>query len=180
MATRQTVGVSIAQETGTAWAQLDKALYAFAVNQQIQVVLRSWKGHYQGAFFDDPGVTCLAVRADGDFFWLAAGHQDGSVSLTQYTPAVPDAPELRYTRQLHDGPVTGIHFDAEEQLITGSTDRSVCVTPLPAFRSGSSASDEDEAAIQRLHLTLQCRGVRFDGVRTEREREKLRRYTESA
>ncbi len=64
-------------------------------------------------------------------------------------------------------------------MITGSTDRSVCVVPVSAIGPDSPGADERDSDVQRLHLTLRCRGVRFDGVRTEREREKLRRYAES-
>jgi len=81
-------------------------------------------------------------------------------------------------RHLHDGPVTDILLDTEEQVITGSTDRKVFVTPVSAIRSDLPALDEAKSAVQRLHLTLRCKGVRFDGVRTEHEQEKLRRYAE--
>ena len=127
----------------------------------------------------DPAVTCLSVRADGDYALLAAGHHDGSMSLTQLSPADTGVVAPQWTRHLHDGPVTDILLDAEEQVITGSTDRSVCVTPLSAIRSDTLTPDVAESAVQSLHLTLRCKGVRFDGVRTEREQEKLRRYAES-
>jgi hypothetical protein len=70
-------------------------------------------------------------------------------------------------------------LDAEEQVITGSTDRRVCVTPVSAIRSDTLTPDAAQSAVQPLHLTLRCKGVRFDGVRTEREQEQLRRYAES-
>jgi hypothetical protein len=57
-------------------------------------------------------------------------------------------------------------------------DRSVCVTRVSAIGSDSLPANEVESAVQRLHLTLRCKGVRFDGVRTEREQDKLRRYAE--
>jgi hypothetical protein len=101
------------------------------------------------------------------------------VSLTRLSSATAGTEAPQHTRHLHDGPVTGIHLDAEEQVITGSTDRSVCVTPLSAIRSDPAVSGEAEYAVQRLPLTLRCQGVRFEGVRTEREQEKLRRYAES-
>ena len=83
-------------------------------------------------------------------------------SLTQLGPAdVSVAPQ--WTRHLHDGPVTDIVLDAEEQVITGGTDRKVCVTPISAIRSEILASDAPESAVQPLHLTLRCRGVRFEG-----------------
>ena len=101
------------------------------------------------------------------------------MSLTQLAPADNGVVAPQWTRHLHDGPVTDILLDAEEQVITGSTDRSVCVTPLSVVRSDTVSPDLTETAVQSLHLTLRCKGVRFDGVRTEHEQEKLRRYAGS-
>jgi hypothetical protein len=126
----------------------------------------------------DRAVACLAVRTKGDGALLAAGHHDGTVSLTRLSPADTGDTAPQRTCRLHDGPVTDILLNEEEQLITGSTDRSVCVTPLSAIRSDSTAADEPQPAGHRLHLTLRGKGVRFDGVRTEREQEKLRQYAE--
>jgi hypothetical protein len=77
-----------------------------------------------------------------------------------------------WRRQVHDGPVTTIHLDTEERLITGGPDRSVCVTSLERTDSGMTA-----APSRRLSLTLRCKNVRFDGVRTELEQAKLRTYS---
>ena len=101
------------------------------------------------------------------------------MSLTQLSSADTGPVTPQWTRHLHEGPVTGIHLDAEEQVITGSSDRRVCVIPLSAIQSGSFASDEAEPKLQWLHLTLRCKGVRFDGVRTEHEQQQLRRYADS-
>jgi hypothetical protein len=169
-------------ESITAWAKLDDVLFAFATPDEVQVV---WlRGEPKAVIVPDPAVSCLAVRADGNGAVLAAGHHDGSVSLTRLSPRDTAVAGPQWTHHVHDGPVTDICFDAEEQVITGSTDRTVCVIPVPAIRSGSSGRDGDHAdgdhSLQRLHLTLRCQGVRFDGVRTEREQEKLRRYAESS
>lgn len=109
---------------------------------------------------------------------------NGRYKLRHLGPAGTGIEYPPRSRRLHEGPVTSIFLDTEERLITGSSDRSVCVVPVSAIQAAASAVDEtapDEtgAAVQRLHLTLRCKGVRFDGVRTEREREKLRRYAES-
>jgi WD40 repeat protein len=164
-------------ETVTAWTQLDEELFAFAVPDTIYVVSRLGDGR-KATTIADPAVTCLSVRSDSDYVLLAAGHHDGSVSLTRLGPADASVVTPQWTRRLHDGPITGILLDAEDQVITGSTDRSVCVTRVSAIRSNSPTSDGAESAVQRLHLTLRCKGVRFDGVRTEHEQEKLRRYAE--
>lgn len=177
MVTARSLGKLSLDETVTAWAQLDDVLFAFATAGGIRVTWLHGEGRVTIA---DPAVTCLAVRPDGDGALLAAGHHDGSVSLTRLSPADLGAAVLRLTRRLHAGPVTGIHLDTEEQVITGSTDRTVGVTPLSAFQPNTPASENAEPAGQRLYLTLRCQGVRFAGVRTEREQEKLRRYAESA
>ena len=180
MATARALDELEVDETVTAWAQVDEVLFVLATSSGIHVVRLMGDGSSCKAItIADPAVTCLAVRADGDGALLAAGHHDGSVSLTQLSPAVTGVAAPPWTHHLHDGPVTDILLDAEEQVITGSTDRKVCVTPVSAIRSDSPTSDGAKSAVQRLHLTLRCNGVRFDGVRTEHEREKLRRYAES-
>ena len=166
-------------ETVTAWTQLDEVLFAFATPNTIHVVLLLGDGGCEAITVADPAVTCLSVRADGDYALLAAGHHDGSVSLIQLSPADTGVVVPQWTRHVHDGPVTDILLDAEEQVISGSTDRRVCVTPMSAIRSDTLTPDAPESAVQSLHLTLRCKGVSFDGVRTEREQEKLRRYAES-
>jgi hypothetical protein len=166
-------------ETVTAWTQLDEVLFAFATPTAVHVVLLLADDSCKAITVADPAVTCLSVRADGGYALLAAGHHDGSVSLTQLGPADTGVVAPQCTRHLHDGPVTDILLDAEEQVITGSTDRRVCVTTMSAIRSDTLTPDAAESAVQSLHLTLRCKGVRFDGVRTEREQEKLRRCAES-
>jgi hypothetical protein len=166
-------------ETVTAWTQLDEIMFALATPNTIQVVSALGDNGRKAITVADPSVTCLSVRDDGDHVLLAAGHHDGSVSLTQLGPADTGAVAPQWTRHLHDGPVTDIFLDAEEQIITGSIDRRVCVTPMSAIRSDTLPQDAVESAMQSLHLTLHCKGVRFAGVRTEREREKLRSYAES-
>ena len=166
-------------ETVTAWTELDGVLFAFATPNTIHVVSLAGDDGCKAITVADPAVTCLSVQADGNYALLAAGHHDGSVSLTRIRPADTGILAPQWTRHLHDGPVTDILLDAEEQVITGSTDRRVCVTPISAIRSDTLTRDSTESAVQSLHLTLRCKGVRFNGVRTEREQEKLRRYAES-
>ena len=166
-------------ESITAWAQLDDVLFAFATSSTIHVAWLLGGGNRKAVTIVDPGVTCLAVRVDGDGVLVAAGHHDGSVSLTRLSTTDSSVVVPQRTSSLHDSSVTDIVLDAEEQMITGSMDRSVCVTPVSAIGSDSLPANEVESAVQRLHLTLRCKGVRFDGVRTEREQEKLRRYAES-
>jgi hypothetical protein len=166
-------------ETVTAWTQLEGGLFAFATPDAIHVVLPLGDDSRKAITIADPAVTCLSVGAGSGYALLASGHYDGSVSLTQLAPADDGVVAPQWTRHLHDGPVTDILLDAEERVITGSTDRSVCVTPLSVVRSGTVSPDLTDTAVQSLHLTLRCKGVRFDGVRTEHEQEKLRRYAGS-
>jgi Type ISP C-terminal specificity domain/N-6 DNA Methylase/Pentapeptide repeats (8 copies)/NACHT domain len=166
-------------ETVTACTQLDEALFALATPNTVQVVSLLGGDGCKEITVADPAVTCLSVRVDSDHVLLAAGHHDGSVSLTQLGHADTGVVAPQWTRHLHDGPVTDIFLDTEERVITGSTDRRIYVTPVSAVRSDRVAPDTAEFAVQALHLTLRCKGVRFDGVRTEREQEKLRRYAES-
>jgi hypothetical protein len=165
-------------ETVTAWTQLDEVLFAFAIPNAIYVVSLLGDDGRKAITVADRAVTCLSVRADSDHVLLAAGHYDGSVSLTRLYPTDTDTVAPQWTRRLHEGPITGIFLDAEDQVITGSTDRMVCVTSVSAIQSDSPTLDGAESAVQRLHLTLRCKGVRFDGVRTEHEQEKLRRCAE--
>ena len=160
-------------ETITAWVQLDHVLFAFAASSGIKVAWLLGEGRLKTVTIADPAVTCLAVRGDRDGVLLAAGHQDGSVSLTQLSAADTGVLAPQWVRHVHNGPVTGIALDAEEQLITGGTDRTVCVFRVPVVWPAS--PDAAEPATHRLHRTLRCARVRFDGVRTEVEREKLRR-----
>jgi MinD-like ATPase involved in chromosome partitioning or flagellar assembly len=177
MATARALKELDIDETVMACAQLDEVMFALATSNGIHVIWLLGEGR-KAVTVADLTVTCLSVRADGDGALLAAGHHDGSVSLTQLSPADTGVVAPKWMRHMHDGPVTDILLDAEEQVITGSTDRKVFVTPVSAIRSDSPASDKAESAVQRLHLTLRCKGVRFDGVRTEREQEKLRRYAQ--
>ena len=103
---------------------------------------------------------------------VAAGHLDGSVSVTRVSPTAAEAPLWR--RQVHDGPVTAVLLDGEEQVITGGSDRSVCVTSLASARP-----DGQPPPVHRLQLTLRCRNVRYNGVRTQREQTKLAEYAQS-
>ena len=119
---------------------------------------------------DDQGATCLALRADGDSVLVAAGNAEGAVILACVDPS--GVTTRRWQRDLHTGPVTGILLDHEEQVITGGTDRSVCITPIAAMPEGG-----EQPPVQRLHLTLRCRNVRFEGARPQYEQDKLRKYS---
>jgi hypothetical protein len=172
MTTRRALDSLEVDATVTACAQADGELYALAIPGSVHVVWPHPTGQRDSVFVPDQGVTCLTLRAErtGSVL-LAAGHQDGSVSLTRVTPGATLEPLWR--RQLHDGPVSAVLLDAEERLITGGSDRSVCVT------GAAMRPDAAEPAVHRLHLTLRCKNVRYEGVRTEREQARLREYAQS-
>jgi len=158
-------------------AQADGDRYAYATVDAIHV--RALSG---GVPADGPrrpaervlaehGISCIALRANQDSALLGAGHHDGTVTLTRIGAAGDDnEPSLLWRAELHGGPVTSIMLGPEDQVITGSTDRSLRVTPA----EGPGAP---ERPAQLLQLTLRCRGIHFDGVHTEREQEKLRQYS---
>jgi hypothetical protein len=87
--TPRVLGKLDVDETVTAWTQLDEVLFAFATPSTIHVVSLLGDDGCNAITVADPAVTCLSVRADGVYALLAAGHHDGSVSLTQLGPAEP-------------------------------------------------------------------------------------------
>ena len=158
-------------ETVTACAQVDGELYAVATASAIHVVWADdGTGVRSSMTLADQGVTCLALLADGNSVLLAAGNSEGLVALARVNPS--GVTTRLWQRDLHAGPVTAILLDPEEQVITGGIDRSVCITPIAAMQE-----DDGQFPVQRLHLTLRCRNVRFEGVRTQHEQDKLRTYS---
>lgn len=154
----------------TACAQLDGKLYAYATPEETRVVDPSKRLIGSEPVLRDHTIGCLHLWAgrDGGIL-LAAGHRDGSASVTAIGP--DGVPVHRWRHRLHDGPVTTILLDPDEGLVTGGLDRCVYVTAIDRGTSGA-----PEAPSRRLSLTLRCKNVRFDGVRTEYERARLRAY----
>jgi Pentapeptide repeats (8 copies)/WD domain, G-beta repeat len=151
-------------------AQLDGNCYAIATEDAVHVISPTAGADGRALMFEDRGVSCLDLRADQDGVLVATGHHDGTLTLTKVaTAGQHDGPTRLWTHRFHSGTVTTLVFADGDQLITGSADRAVCVLP-----NASTQLDAAEPQIQRLHLTLRCRNVRFAGVRTEREQERLR------
>jgi type I restriction-modification system DNA methylase subunit len=160
-----------------ACAQADGNRYAYATVDTIHIRTLS-----DGAASDalrqsgervltEHGISCIALGARGESALLGVGHHDGTVTLTRIDAAGGDnEPSVLWRAELHEGPVTSIVLGPEDQVITGSTDRSLQVTP-------PEGPGVPKRPTQLLQLTLRCRGVHFDGVRTEREQEKLRQYS---
>jgi hypothetical protein len=157
----------------TSCAQLDGKLYAYATFDAIHVISFSEDMKRNIHVLTDHGISCIDLCANAEGTLVAAGHHDGSVSVTRVNiDGQADEPVMLWQRQLHDGPVTSVLLNADEHVITGSTDRTVCVAPLNDARPRAA-----QLPVQRLHLTLRCKSVRFAGVRTEQEQAKLRQYS---
>jgi hypothetical protein len=155
-------------------ALLDGKMYAIATEKSVHVIAYPCEGEPRQFVFADRGVSCLDLRAHPDGALVAVGHHDGSVSLAKVTTAGSnDEITSVWSYRLHSSAVATLLFGDNDQMITGSTDRTICVTPIVSTQLSG------ELHIQRLHLTLRCRNVQFTGVRTEREQEKLRQYSTS-
>jgi hypothetical protein len=156
----------------TAFAQADGALNAVGFPNSVSLF---WpRGDTAGRVRTAPNaaISCIDVHARQDDALVAIGHQDGTVSLTSVRATSDHVDKtLLWQHLLHEGPVTSIALDADGRVITGSTDRSVCITQ-------ADGPGEDGTRVQHLQLTLRCKNLRFEGVQTDREREKLRQYAD--
>ncbi|MFC4072036.1 NACHT domain-containing protein [Actinoplanes subglobosus] len=137
------------------------AAYAHATPHQVRVVMPGGTD----AMVEEKNVSCLHLRPDGDRLLLVTGHYDGTVTLVQVEP---DRPHLRpvqlWSRPLHEGMVTSVEL-ADDRVLSGGVDRAISIVRLDA-------GPQDRPLL--LRLTLRCRGVRFEGVRTDREQQRLR------
>ena len=158
----------------TACAQVDGKLYAFATPEAIHLVSSDHTfTRDDPALLSDHGISCLDLRIErGNVLLLAAGHHDGTAGLARI--GIDGELVPLWQHHLHDGPITAIVLDAEERVITGGRDRSVYVTPVELARPNVAP-----VSAHHLHLTLRCKNVKFDGVRTEHEQAKLRMYSTS-
>jgi hypothetical protein len=160
-------------ETVIYCALLDERMYAVATENAIHIIARSSDGELCESSFTYHGVSCLDLRYDRDGVLVAIGHYDGTVSIARAAAVGSNCEITRlWQHRLHSGTVTSLIFGESDQMISGSADRTVCVIPVMDTLVTSA-----EPQIQRLHLTLRCRNVKFAGVRTEREQEKLRQYS---
>jgi DivIVA domain-containing protein len=156
----------------TSCAQVDGKLYAFATFDAVHVIFPGTEVQRGELVLADHGISCVDLRADQDCVLVAVGRQDGTVSVTRVGAGGRDAdPAILWRRALHEAPVTAIQLSADDQVITGSKDRAVCVIPF-----GSARPESAKVSPHRLRLTLRCANVRIAGVRTDREQAKLRRY----
>lgn len=158
----------------TSYAQADGRAYAIASEESVRLVLHSDRDIHREWLLAHSRVSCLDlhVRRDGDVL-LAVGRHDGTVTVERLSASDPDTPPaLLWQRDLHTGTVTTIALSDDERLITGGADRVI-----HDVRTGLGGFGAAEPQVQDLHLTLRCKGVKFDGVRTAREQERLRQYS---
>jgi hypothetical protein len=160
-------------EAVTCCAQMDGKMYAFCTEDTVRIIWFSDDRERRESAFKDPGVSCLDLKIEQDGIMVATGHQDGTVGTTRVVTAGQEgttAPPQRH--RTHSGTVTAVSFGEDGELISGGIDRAVCVMSAPGTQPSAT-----EPQIRRLCLTLRCRNVRFDGVRTEREQQKLREWS---
>ncbi|MCG5446115.1 pentapeptide repeat-containing protein [Micromonospora sp. NIE79] len=168
------------------YAQADGRAYALATENgqepgsgthegtTITVNLPDAASTHRQLLLTDNRVSCLALHhRQGGGLLLAVGRHDGSVTVRNVPVNDPDdPPAVLWHHDLHTGTVTTIAFADDDRLITGGADRIVC-----DIRTGAAGFGTADPQIQRLHLTLRCEGVKFDGVRTPYEQQRLRRYS---
>lgn len=150
-----------AGEPAVCYAQLDNTAFAVATESSVRLTTPV-KGT---ADFTTVGlglhnVNCIDMRTSPDgSILLAFGHRDGVLTL-----AASKSNEIveRWRVRRHDAMVSAIVFADGDKIISGGLDRSVRVTPI--------ATGEVPEGDPIMRLTLRCAGVRYDGVRTERER----------
>lgn len=112
--------------------------------------------------FAVPGMTCSAVRQLSDEeALLAAGHEDGMVSLWHLRSLLSQPTLDRiWQHRVHAGSVTDVRASGMF-VLSGGMDRTIC---LFALGNGWLTSEP-----MRLHRTLECTGMRISGVRGPKE-----------
>lgn len=160
----------------TCSAQLDGRAYAVALDEQVRVVHLDERGNCDVRTLEVGRTSCLdlGLTRDGDVL-LALGQHDGQVRVDRFAGTALDGPGTLWQRGLHAGTVTAIAFGEHGQLMTGGADRRVCIV-----RSAIDGPGPSGQCVRQLHLTLRCRGVKVDGVRTEREQQRLRQHASAA
>jgi hypothetical protein len=174
MRTARALDVLEIDTTITSCAQLDGKLYAFTTSDATYIIVPTPDMRRNVHRVADHAVSCINLHDDPEgTLLMITGHLDGTVTITRIKIASQaDEPVILWRHPVHDGPVTSAVLNADGQLITGSTDRTVCLTTLDDTRTR-----EAHMPAQRLHLTLNCQNVRFEDVRPGEVQAKLRRYS---
>jgi hypothetical protein len=118
------------------------------------------------------GFTQIAARRlDDDTALMAIGRQDGGVELHRLL-SLRTAPKLEplWSHRAHAGMVTDVCVSGMF-VLSGGMDRTICLFTL---RDGWAAGEP-----VRLHRTLECAGMRFDGAEGPKERAMLQALLDS-
>jgi hypothetical protein len=140
-------------------------------NAEIGVVVRSLaRGDRRKELkLNCPEPACLGVMSTGkNKYLLAAGTSEGWIHGWDLDLGSHKWSEQKFLEvQAHEGPVTSLAFQNAKRLASGGSDRSIALINCDPD-SGSPGAIE-----RRLVLWLRCKGMRVEGLQTEREREKL-------
>lgn len=119
------------------------------------------------------GSSFDCLRVSEDLALLAAGQEGGTVSLWRLDGLRSPAPELTeiWRHRAHAGSVTDVRLSGM-YMLSGGMDRTICLFRL----TDNWATDEP----LRLHRTLDCAGMKIDGVHGPRERNLLGSLIRSA
>jgi transcriptional regulator with XRE-family HTH domain len=122
------------------------------------------KEHYLR--FSDISALAIRVGSISREIYIATGHRDGFLRLWSLGKSVKVG-ELHpaWEQRVHDGVVTSLAFLGNESVVSGGTDRAICLVPIDS----ATTLDRREGQFQRLHLTVRCTGMRIDGLQGERE-----------
>ncbi|MEW2386395.1 pentapeptide repeat-containing protein [Micromonospora sp. NPDC047707] len=153
--------IEAADEPAVCYAQLDNRAFAVASESSVRLTTPvEGRPDFTTVELGLRNVNCIDMRTSpDDSILLACGHRDGVLTL-----AASKSNYLveRWRVRRHDAMVNSIVFADDDNIISGGIDRSVRVTPI--------ATGEAPEGDPIMRLTLRCAGVRYDGVRTERER----------
>ncbi len=115
-------------------------------------------------------TSAIASTGFGDsdqrLFLIACGGEDGTVGLWRFefsdSQNEPKHEEI-FRQTIHQGVVTSLSFAGPEILLTGGRDKRICRVDLQDMVNTPKLT-------QTYELRLQCKGMRIDGLRGEKER----------
>jgi hypothetical protein len=136
--------------------------------------LTLWVGARMAArSFSLRGLVSLDCRRlTDDRALVATGHEDGTVSLWKLD-SLRSQPELTslWQRHAHAGSVTDVRLSGMF-VLSGGMDRTICLFTLTDNWSAGEPL--------RLHRTLECAGMKIDGIRGPREKALLQALLDTA
>lgn len=123
------------------------------------VLLRAPGGSLAAGATGAASLDCRPVS--DDLALIAVGHENGDVSLWQLS-GLSSEPALNpiWQRHAHGGSVTDVRLSGMF-ILSGGMDRTICLFTL--------TDNWSTGEPLRLHRTLECAGMRIDGVRGPKE-----------